>query len=43
MEQMEIDDAYLNDIEYLDGLDYADNSECAIEDSTDLDFSLYYM
>lgn len=43
MEQTEIDDAYLSDIEYLDGLDYTDNSECAIENSTDLDFSLYYM
>lgn len=43
MEQIETNDAYLNDIMYLDGLDYADNSECAIDKSTDLDFSLYYM
>lgn len=43
MEQTEINDAYLSDIEYLDGLDYTNSSECAIENSTDLDFSLYYM
>lgn len=43
MEQIEIEDAYLNDVKYLDDLDYTNNSECAIKSTTDLDFSLYYM
>ena len=43
MKQIEDYEAYLSDVEYIDNIDYADNSECEITTNTDLDFSLYYM
>ena len=43
MKQIEDYEAYLSDLEYLDSIDYASNSECEINSNTDLDFSLYYM
>ena len=43
MKQMTDYEMYMKDIEYLDNLDYQDESECAIQDTTDLDFSIYYM